>query len=161
VEIEQVEVTKLLGLTLDCKLSWSKHIDTTVAKLGRRLSIIKCCSSFLTACHDSPVRIQVTVGQHPLYSTLSVPPREGWRYGAGQFYDAIKYSVGTVSPWPCRIEGKEPFWYMEIPPAKTTTFKVGHWNNISNVNNVGNGQEGLKEQSCQISCCFVISLRTV
>ena len=24
VEIEQVEVTKLLGVTLDCKLSWSK-----------------------------------------------------------------------------------------------------------------------------------------
>ena len=33
VEIEQVEVTKLLGVTLDCKLSWSKHIDTTVAKI--------------------------------------------------------------------------------------------------------------------------------
>jgi hypothetical protein len=41
VEIEQVEVTKLLGVTLDCKLSWSKHVDTTVAKLGRGLSIIK------------------------------------------------------------------------------------------------------------------------
>ena len=26
VEIEQVEVTKLLGVTLDCKLSWSKHM---------------------------------------------------------------------------------------------------------------------------------------
>jgi hypothetical protein len=35
VEIEQVEMTKLLGVTLDCKLSWSKHIDTTVAKMGR------------------------------------------------------------------------------------------------------------------------------
>ena len=32
VGIEQVEVTKLLGVTLDCKLSWSKHVDTTVAK---------------------------------------------------------------------------------------------------------------------------------
>ena len=38
-EIEQVEVTKLLGVTLDWKLSWSKHIDTTVAKMGRGLSI--------------------------------------------------------------------------------------------------------------------------
>ena len=27
VEIEQVEMTKLIGVTLDCKLSWSKHID--------------------------------------------------------------------------------------------------------------------------------------
>ena len=48
VEIEQVKVTKLLGVTLDCKLSWSKHIDTTVAKMGRSLSIIKHCSTFLT-----------------------------------------------------------------------------------------------------------------
>ena len=45
--IEQVEVTKILGVTLDCKLSWSKHIDAKVAKMGRSLSIIKCCSAFL------------------------------------------------------------------------------------------------------------------
>ena len=32
--VEQVEVTKLLGVTLDCKLLWSKHIDSTVAKMG-------------------------------------------------------------------------------------------------------------------------------
>jgi hypothetical protein len=39
VEIEQVEVTKLLGVTLvvNCQ---SKHIDTTVAKTGRN-TIIK------------------------------------------------------------------------------------------------------------------------
>ena len=49
VEIEQVEVIKLLGVTLELtmKLSWSKHIDTTVAKMGRSLSIIKCCCAFL------------------------------------------------------------------------------------------------------------------
>jgi hypothetical protein len=34
VENEQVEVTKLLGVTLDCNLSSSKHVDTTVAKMG-------------------------------------------------------------------------------------------------------------------------------
>jgi hypothetical protein len=31
VEIEQVEMTELLVVTLDCKLSWSKHIDAVVA----------------------------------------------------------------------------------------------------------------------------------
>ena len=40
VEIEQVTETKLLGVTLDCKLSWSKHIDTSVAMMRRSLSII-------------------------------------------------------------------------------------------------------------------------
>jgi hypothetical protein len=49
VVIEQVQKTKLLAVTLDCKLSWSKHIDTTVARMGRSLSTIKCCSAFLTA----------------------------------------------------------------------------------------------------------------
>ena len=41
-------MTKLLGVALDCKLSWSKHVDTTVAKMGISLSIIKHCSAFLT-----------------------------------------------------------------------------------------------------------------
>ena len=39
VEIEQVQ--ELLGVTLECKLLWSKHVDTTVAKMGRSLSIRK------------------------------------------------------------------------------------------------------------------------
>ena len=34
VAVEQVEKTKLLGVTLDCKLSWSKHIDSMVVKMG-------------------------------------------------------------------------------------------------------------------------------
>ena len=48
VAVEQVEETKLLGVTLDCKLSWSKHIDSTVAKMVRGQAIIKRCSAFLT-----------------------------------------------------------------------------------------------------------------
>ena len=36
-----MELTKLLGVTQDCKLSWAKHIDAAVAKMGRSLSIIK------------------------------------------------------------------------------------------------------------------------
>ena len=47
-QLNLVEMTKLLGVTLDCKLSWSKHIDAVVAKMGRSLSIIKRCSTFLT-----------------------------------------------------------------------------------------------------------------
>jgi hypothetical protein len=41
-------MTKLLGVNLDCKLSWSKHIDAVVAKMGCSLSMIKRCSAFLT-----------------------------------------------------------------------------------------------------------------
>jgi hypothetical protein len=33
VAVEQVEETKLLGVTIDCKLSGSKHIDSMVVKL--------------------------------------------------------------------------------------------------------------------------------
>ena len=48
VAVEQVEETKLLAVNLDCKLSWSKHIDSMVVKMGRGLSVIKRCSAFLT-----------------------------------------------------------------------------------------------------------------
>jgi hypothetical protein len=41
VAVEQVEETKFLGVTLDCKLSWSKHIDSMVVKMGRGLVVIK------------------------------------------------------------------------------------------------------------------------
>ena len=57
VEIEQVEVTKLLAVTLDCELSWSKHIDTTVAKMGRSMSMIRRCSTFLTALSTKQVLV--------------------------------------------------------------------------------------------------------
>jgi hypothetical protein len=49
VALEQVEETKLLAVTLDSKLSWSKHIDSMVAKMGRGLSMIGRCSVFLTS----------------------------------------------------------------------------------------------------------------
>ena len=45
VAVKQVEETKLLGVTLDCELSWSNHIDSMVVKMGRGLSVID--SSFI------------------------------------------------------------------------------------------------------------------
>jgi hypothetical protein len=62
-EIEQVEETKLLGVTLDCKLSWSKHIYATVAKIGKGLSIIKCPSAFLRSLSTKQV-LQTLVLSH-------------------------------------------------------------------------------------------------
>jgi hypothetical protein len=43
--------------------AWSKHIDTTVAKMGRSLSIIKPCSTFLTALSTKQV-LQALVLSH-------------------------------------------------------------------------------------------------
>ena len=61
--MEHVEVTKLLRVTLDCKLSWSKHIDRTIAKMGRSLFIVKRCSTFLTALSTRQV-LQALVLSH-------------------------------------------------------------------------------------------------
>ena len=58
--IEKVKVTKQVGVTLDWKLSWSNHVDTTVAKIGRRMSIIKHCSTFLPTLSTRQV-LQVLV----------------------------------------------------------------------------------------------------
>ena len=62
-------MTKPLGVTLDYKLSWSKYIDTTVANMGRSLSIIKCCSSFLTTQSTRQV-LQVLVLSHLDYCSF-------------------------------------------------------------------------------------------
>ena len=45
--IQQVQETKLLGVILDNKLSWTKQINNTITKMGRAISIIKRCASFM------------------------------------------------------------------------------------------------------------------
>ena len=67
-EIEQVEVTKLLGVSMDCKLSWSKHFGTT-AKMGRSMSMMRCCSNFLTALSTRQV-LQALVLLHLDYCSV-------------------------------------------------------------------------------------------
>ena len=38
--------TKLLGVMVDCSLSWSHHINYIILKMGRAISVVrKCCSS--------------------------------------------------------------------------------------------------------------------
>ena len=69
VEIVQVEMTKLFGVTRDCKLSWSKHIDAVVAKTGRSLSIIKRGSTFLTTLSTRQV-LQALVLSHLDYCSV-------------------------------------------------------------------------------------------
>ena len=46
--IQQVEEVKLLGVIIDNKLSWDKHIQRVVTKMGNALSIIKRCAKYLT-----------------------------------------------------------------------------------------------------------------
>ena len=55
VAVEQVEETKWLGVTLDCKQSWLKHIGSKVVKMGRCLSghKINRCSAFLTPLQEA------------------------------------------------------------------------------------------------------------
>ena len=46
--IQQVEEVKLLGVTIDNKLSWDKHVQKVVTKMGNALSIIKRCAKYFT-----------------------------------------------------------------------------------------------------------------
>jgi type IV secretory pathway TraG/TraD family ATPase VirD4 len=62
-EIEQV------WLTLYYKRSWSKHVDTTVAKMGISLSIIKCGSALLTTLSTRQV-LQARVLLHLDYCSV-------------------------------------------------------------------------------------------
>ena len=62
VAVEQVEETKLLGVTLDSKLSCSKHMDSMDVKMGRGLSVINRCSAlfYTTLQKSKSCRLQLS-----------------------------------------------------------------------------------------------------
>jgi hypothetical protein len=72
VAVEQVEETKLLGVTLDCKLLRSKHIDSMVVKMGRGLDVIKRGSAFLTP-HSKKQVLQALVSSYLGYCAKKRP----------------------------------------------------------------------------------------
>lgn len=47
--IQQVKETKLLGIILDNKLSWSKHNDNTVKGMGKVLAVVRRCRKYFTS----------------------------------------------------------------------------------------------------------------
>ena len=69
VAVEQVEETKLLGVVLDCKLSWTRHIDSPVVKMGRNISVIKRWPAFLTP-HLTKQVVQTLVLSHLDYCPM-------------------------------------------------------------------------------------------
>ncbi|XDV54562.1 hypothetical protein PO909_022822 [Leuciscus waleckii] len=47
INVAQVQETKLLGIEVDNKLSWSSHIKAVVRRMGRGLSMVRRCSNML------------------------------------------------------------------------------------------------------------------
>lgn len=45
VTVEQVEDTKPRGEVVHSRLSWAKHIDSLVTKMGSNTSVVKRCAS--------------------------------------------------------------------------------------------------------------------
>ena len=139
-KLKQVEVTKLLGVTLDCKLLWSKHFDATVAKVGRGLSIIKCCSAFLTTISTRQV-LQALVLSHLDYCSVVwlsatkencnwlITGQHGWPVNVHRELTIICMSISPGSEWRryCLYHYLY-LWEVECtkPSVWTTGAQLGH-----------------------------------
>ncbi len=68
--IQQVKETKLLGITPDNRLSWSKHIDTIVKRMGKTLAVLRRCKTYLTP-HLTKLVLNTLVLSHLDYSQVT------------------------------------------------------------------------------------------
>lgn len=89
--VEQVQETKLLGIIVDSKLSWSKHIDKVVSKMGRGqsflpsnvmgnviktlvLSHLDYCSEVWSSAAVSHIKKLLKIRQHVVYFGVHTEP---------------------------------------------------------------------------------------
>ena len=98
VVIEQVEETKLLGVTLDRKPSRFNLIVKTVARIGRSLSIIKCYYAVLTALSTRQV-LQALVLSHLDYCSVVCSGATNWDLGKLQ----LAQNRAAESTWEANI----------------------------------------------------------
>jgi hypothetical protein len=89
--VEIVELTKLLGVILDWKLSWSKHIDITVAKMGRSISIIKVLLYLLNSTINKAVPTGPSCRTWTTFQSCGQVPQKGLR----------KIAIGSEQVSPC------------------------------------------------------------
>lgn len=70
--VEQVQETKLLGIIVDSKLLWSKHIENVVSKMGRGLSVMRRCSYVLpsNAMGNNVMAIKTLVLSHQRFGQV-------------------------------------------------------------------------------------------
>lgn len=69
IALEQVKEVKLLGVILDDQLSWTHHVSNIVSKMGREVSVIKRCASFLDK-HSIKQVTQALVLSHLDYCSI-------------------------------------------------------------------------------------------
>jgi hypothetical protein len=49
VVLETIDVAKLLGVNIDCTLSWSYHIDVLTKNISKKLGVLRRLKSFMSS----------------------------------------------------------------------------------------------------------------